>query len=479
MAAFIPALLGTVLAIAVGAVVLVLTKDSDEARKIDGPELIAAGVLCFIICISTFAIGNHSAVSSKLEGYHQFINGSIMSAVKERVPCDRDGSCTQTYECDPYTVMVTHTRTVYAGTDSNGNSQYRTETYEEPETRYHHCPYATEEYDYWVQADFGYKKERRDIYIGAFSPNPVEWREGRGLPGGVLRGDPQEWTLDKEAIDAGFPRAATITDTYTNYILAADDPLLKRFSPDIVKYRRQHLIPDHTDNWKYGAVSGWDATKFHAVGGVKVDEAAWNVAVQRFNAALGVNRQGDLHMVAVPASKIENSESYINAIVADWQGDRYGKWSLAKNGVAIAVGLSDDGTTVEWVREKTGMPIGNGQMQATLESISDVPFDIDSFLGQPKAKYSGGKLTFTNTHGLVEQAMIFDPTTKFMRACMECKDKSDHGTSYVYLKAQVTIPTSTKVWEVVISFVLCAAVLVFLYFCPQSTACQLGVEQAQ
>lgn len=466
MLALFPAFLGGVLAVIVGAIVLVLTSDSDEDAKIDVPELIGGGILCFIICISTFAIGNNMAKSSKLEGFHQFINGSIMVAVKHRVPCERDGSCSNTYSCDPYQVTVTKTRTVYAGTDSNGNSQYRTETYTEEETRYHSCPYATEEFDYWVQADFGYKKEIYDIYNGAFSTEPVEWRQGQGLPSGVLRGDPPKWTQAKLAIDVSNPLGAVTTDTYTNYILAADDPLLKRFSPDVDGYVKKKLLPPHTVNWKDNPVSGWDAVKFHAVGGAKVDVDAWNNAVQQFNAALGVSRQGDLHMVVVPASKIANSESYINSLMAYWQGETFGKKSLAKNAIAVAVGVSDDGKTVEWVRTKTGMPIGNGQMQAAVEDIRDVPFDINTFLGQPKAKYVKGKLDFTNSEGLLENLIIFDKTTRFSRACMDCKDKSDNGTSYVYLKTEIKIPTHVLVWQTIISFILCMAVWIALYFFP-------------
>jgi hypothetical protein len=466
MDALIPALLGGVLAFVVGAAALVLTSDSDESTKVDVPELIGGVVLCLLICFGTFAIGNSTAKSSKLKGYHQFINGSVMVAKKEQVPCDRDGSCTRTYQCDPYTVMVTKTRTVYAGTDSNGNSQYRTETYTEPETRYHRCPYATEEYNYWLVADFGYKTERDDVYVGAFSDNPLEWRAGGGLPGEILRGDPSRWVEAKQAIDDGNPVAAVTTDTYTNYILATDDPLLKRYSPDVEKYRKKKLLPDHTANWDDEPVREWSATKFHAVGGAKVDIGRWNEAVQQFNAALGVSRQGDLHMVVVPASKIENPQSYINALMAHWQSDTYGKHSLAKNGIAIAVGLSNDGKTVEWVKEKTGMPVGNGQMQSRIESIKDVPFDVDTFLGQPRAKYVKGELSYTNSGGLVEDAVIFDKTSQFVRACMECKDKTDSGSSFVYLEAEVKIPTSVLIMEVLASFILCVAVWVFLFFCP-------------
>lgn len=128
MLELVPAFLGAGLAILAGAIILWLTSNNDDTAKIDVPELIGGGFLCLVICLSTFAIGNSTAKSSKLQGFHQFINGSVMVAKKERVPCDRDGSCSQTYQCDPYIVMVTKTRTVYAGTDSKGNAQYRTET---------------------------------------------------------------------------------------------------------------------------------------------------------------------------------------------------------------------------------------------------------------------------------------------------------------------------------------------------------------
>lgn len=457
MGALIPALLGGVLAVVIGGIILVLTRDKGEETQIDLPELIGAGVLCLLIIFGTFAVGNSMAKSSKLDGFHQFINGSLMQANVERVACDRDGSCRNEYNCDPYTVTIDDSYTDSKGVRHTSSHQ---------ETRYHHCPYATEEFNYWLVADFGYKTENYDIYSGAFSEQPQEWRGGEGLPGDVLRGEPPVWKDAKARIDAGDPLGAVTTDTYTNYILATDDPLLKRYSPDVEKYVKRKLLPEHTANWKDDPVSGWDATKFHAVGGAKVNAVEWNKAVQQFNAALGVSRQGDLHMVVVPASKIENSESYINSLVANWQDETYGKWSLAKNGVALAVGVSDDGKTVEWVRVKTGMPVGNGQMQASLEGIRDVPFDVGSFLGQPKAKYKKAKLDYTNSGGLVEDIVIFDKTTQFQRACMECKDKTDKGSSYVYLEAEVEIPTSVLIWETIISFILCAGVLVFMYFVP-------------
>lgn len=457
MIVLIPALLGGVLATLAGAIILVLTSDSDESTKIDLPEFIGGSILCLIICFSTFAIGNNMAKSSKLEGYKQFINGNVMVAKVDRIPCDRDGSCQNTYQCDSYQVTIDDSYT-----DSKGNVHHSSHQ----ETRYHDCPYTTEEFDYWVLVDFGYRKQRYDVYSGAFSTQPQEWRQGGGLPGNILRGEPVKWTEAKISIEIGSPLGATTVDKYTNYILAADDSLLKRYSPDIEKYRKDKLLPEHTDNWKTDPISGWDAVKFHAVGGAKVDSAKWNKALQQFNGGLGVTRQGNLHMVVIPSSKISNSESYINSLVAYWQSERYDKWSIAKNSIVIVVGISDDGTTVNWVREKTGMSIGNGQMQAALESIKDVPFDIDTFLGQPKAKYVKSKLTYTNSKGIVENIVIFDKTTMFLRPCMDCKDKGDHGSSYTYLKTEVKIPTSVLIWQMIISFVLCAGVWIFLFFYP-------------
>jgi len=176
-----------------------------------------------------------------------------------------------------------------------------------------------------------------------------------------------------------------------------------------------------------------------------------------------------MHMVVVPASKITNSESYVNALIAYWQSSEFGKWSLAKNTIALVVGVSDNGRRVEWVREKTGMPVGNGTMQQALQDIHNVPFRPESFLGHPKMATGGIAPTYTSGGGLVENIVVFDKTTHFLRACMDCKDKGDHGTAFTYLKSDVSVPHSVKVWEFIISLLGILTVWASLYAFPVFT----------
>ena len=262
------------------------TRDSDQARydqaKVDLPELIFGALLCFLICVSAVAIGDHTAVSQKIDGYHQFVNGSITATPLTEIPCSEDGPCRHTYPCDPYEVAHEHDIT-----DAKGNVTGHYTTYS---TEYRDCPYATEEFSYMLTITYG--KWRQDTHTVAshiFSTNPVEWRDGHGIPDGVERGAPKLWTIAKERIQAHDPLWATGKSEYTNYILGADTSLLKQYSPDIAQYKKLNLLPPHTSDWNHDPLhGGWTAQKVQAVGGARVNVTTWNNALMRLNAALGI-----------------------------------------------------------------------------------------------------------------------------------------------------------------------------------------------
>jgi hypothetical protein len=307
---------------------------------------------------------------------------------------------------------------------------------------YESCPYATAEYTYWLNDSIG---QQIPVASHLFSANPQEWRRGSGIPGDVPRGEPQYWLDMKAAIERGDNPPSTKVNEYVNYLLSASDSLLKAYSDKIESYREKGLMPDHTLNMKSNPIyNGHLADKAVFV---KMDPGAdqyraWQEALNKLNSQLGTERQGDLHMLAVPASEIDNPDDYTNALLADWQSRQYGKEGLAKNAIMLVVGVTADGKSVEWARAKTGIPDGNGEMLAALSlQLEDVKFTPQDLLGGPKAtcnSENGGNLTFTPTDGAVEQIVLRD--YPFQRPCMMCEDEGDTGQGYVYLKDSALLP---------------------------------------
>lgn len=466
-------LIPALVSLGIGAILFFMFARNSEYTVTRGEFAIGLAVTLLIVTPLTSFFGGKISVANVVGGYHEFLNGSILQAESQRTPCDRDGNCKQTYSCDPYTVMVTKHRSVYAGRDSKGNAQYRDETYQVPETRYHSCPYATEEWTFWTVDSF---EDKHVIADGVFAAQPREWRGGSGIPGNVLRGIPPQWQEARTGIDNGDPVAMTKTGTYVNYILSSTTTSLKRYSADIRQYRKAGLLPDPTRNWQDPIHHLYQADKFQLVKGVQSDytDAEWQRSLEQFNAALGMTLRGDMHVVAVPADKVsaDDSERYINALIAYWQGPRYGKWGLGKNTIALAVGVSADGKTVEWVRAKTGMPTGNGEMISALSFLRDVPFTPQGFLGHPRAyetQVKDGKATSTELkfhlgEGVVERIVL--DRHPFLRACMDCKDKGDHGSSYTYLKAEVKVSGWAKIWISLVAMLLNGAVWAALWYLP-------------
>lgn len=445
------------LALFIGAAPALLLNYYKSYLQINWKEFSICGILVVLVALLTTVVwGPDVARAQAVAGYKEFWNGSIVAAKVEETTCTRDGSCVHTYRCDPYIVMVTKYRTVSDGVDSEGRPKTKTESYQEPETRYHSCPEATFEYTYWLEDNLG--RGRGDLTIAdhIFAAQPQEWRAGHGLSN-VPRGVPDRWLQSKQRLDAGDPEPVTKINEYDNYILASSDSLLKRYSADIEAYKAQALLPEHTQNLKGKTLHDHDmqARKMSFVDTGVADQEKWQAALMQFNAALGTQLQGDMHVVVVPASQVDNPDAYINALMAYWQGPDFGKWGLAKNGIALVLGIDDSRQTVVWARAKTGMPVGNGEMLSALQfELGNTPFDPDAIFGHPlgqpyvneagktKVKYVG------QDSGLVGRIIFVD--FPFARACMDCKDKEDSGTGYTYLESTIPVPFAAKVWMMVI-----------------------------
>lgn len=409
-------------------------------------------VLLVVLPLSNLSV-HHMAQASAVSGYQEFWNGSIIAAMSQDYTCERDGVCVHTYQCDPYEVWEsytdyeTRTRTV-TRTDSEGKSYSTTETYTEAVTKwhwvthYHSCPYATSEHSFWLKDSLG---QTFTIASHIFAANARAWRSGSGLPN-VSQGIPQQWADAKAAIERGDDPPSTKTNDYVNYLLAASDSLLKAYSDKIDAYREQGLIPDHTRNMKSNPIHDSymaDKAVFVKMDLDTNDYNAWQDALGKLNSQLGTERQGDLHMLAVPASAIDNPDDYANALLAEWQSRQYGKEGLAKNAIMLVIGVSADGKSVQWARAKTGIPEGNGEMLAALSlQLADTQFTPQALLGSPAATWNGegeGNLSFTPSDGIVEQIILRDHP--FLRPCMMCNDEGDSGQGYVYLKDSALLPS--------------------------------------
>jgi hypothetical protein len=416
----------------------------DRPRRITGVEFaIAVPVVAVVAALVTIWVGPGVAQSAAASGYKQFFNGSVTQALSQEIECTRDGSCVHTYSCDPYTVQVPYTVEEYAGTDSKGNPKYRTVTKYRTEVRYHDCPYATAEYSYWLTDSLG---GETTIASHIFAAKPQQWRGDEGIPGGVPRGVPERWLTSKNRLAAGDAEPVTRIKEYKNYILASQEDLLKQFSGDIDSYKNAGLLPAHTAGVPDGDIMydyDLQARKVQFVGMNPVNEQAWQSALMQLNAALGTERQGDMHIVVVPASKVSNPDAYINALVAYWQSDEYfGKWGLPKNALAVVLGVSDDASTISWARAKTGMPFGNGELLSAVSfDLKDKPFDPKVVLGSVTAQptqASDGKFKVKYAYGSGIISNIVLQEHPFQRACMDCA--GDKVGSYVYLES--TIPIS-------------------------------------
>lgn len=405
--------------------------DRYSIYRINTSEFTVSALVIILVGIMVTAVwGPSIARASESHGFHQFYNGSLVSAQVSHDACSRDGSCEHDYDCDPYIVAVQHTYT-----DSKGNIHSYT-TYE---TRYHSCPYVTDEDTYTVTDSLG---RTTTIANHIFQANPVAWRSGHGIPGGVEEGVPAEWANDRQRLAAGDAPPVTMENDYTNYILPSDSTL-KSFSANIRRYQTLGLIPPYVQTKNPLYDYNTQARKVVVAGLTVPNLAVWQDRLMRFNAALGMERQGDLHLLIVPASKIGNPDDYTAAVRASWLNG-LGKWGFPKNGIMVVLGVTDDGKTIQWARAKTGMPIGNGEMLTAISfQLQGKPFDPDVVLGKITGQVHGSTVTYTHGKGLLD-SIVFTQYP-FLRACMNCKDKGDHGTSYVYLKSDIPVSGGAKV----------------------------------
>ena len=178
--------------------------------------VLITAVVALLLPLPVYGITTTIAKNDQ-ETFNEFWNGSELSTEAESRVCQRDGICVNTFQCDPYTVYETEYYT-----DSEGKRQSR----QVAVTKYHDCPYSTEETTYLISTTLGAFSAGSNLMTG----EPFRW--GHNIPGGQVTTPPQLWLDAKARIENGAPGGVTKVNQYKNYILAADYTLFKEYSDE-------------------------------------------------------------------------------------------------------------------------------------------------------------------------------------------------------------------------------------------------------
>lgn len=400
-------------------------------------------VLTIAILVALLAPSGIYAITATIaknadQTFYEFWNGSEVSATTKVVTCEKDGSCKHEYQCDPYTVYESESYT-----DSEGKTKYRTVT----KTKYHDCPYSTQETDYIVDTTLGKMTIADAVMTGA------QYRSNTDIPGGQQTSPPQAWSDAKNRIESGEPLGVTGANTYKNFILAADATLFENYSDQIDKLVAEGMLPTPTNSIH----SYYVADKAYSAGETGVDMTSMNRQLQQLNGYVGSELRGDLHMVFVEASRAGDPTDYTNALKAHWTSEAVGKHAIAKNTVTIVVGVEqlEAKPTVAWAKGFTGMPVGN---EALIQEFTNLKGEIidNDFIGSPK--YAPHSNTYAMSGGAVEG--MISGEHKFARASMSASDEGDNGSGFIYLSDSWEMKPAQKAVAILISSIVSGIILI-------------------
>lgn len=360
------------------------------------------------------------------ETFNEYWNGVELAALKSEVTCTKDGVCVNTYDCDPYVVP----EVVYTT-----NSEGETESTIVMVTKYHDCPYSSQETSYTVNTTLGEVSAGKNLMTGP------AFRAERSIPGGQVTEPPALWTAAKERVEAGKPGGVTKTSTYKNYILGSDLTIFKKFSEKIEEYKERSLLPSPAR----GVHNLYQAQKTHFVGVPETlvsDELKHELAddVMVLNGRAGIELTADLHVVFVGNTKVPASaaDEYTNILHAYWTSPEQGRNAIAKNTVTVVIGVgTENGEPVtKWARSFTGMPVGNEHLvQEFRNALTGVTLD-EQFIGAPVYDVKAGKFTAVE-EGAVESVLF--GAKKFQRVSMTAEDAGDLGGGFSYLSDSYTL----------------------------------------
>lgn len=428
-------ILGALIVLGIGLAVKFFLDKKESPYRITLPEFaIAGGIMLALVIPGTTWLGYKLAFDNAVT-YEEFWNGEEVQAVWKKIQCDRDGAAAHTFRCDPYKVRVSYDCSYYTGSGKDRRRVSR--TCYRWETRYHSCPYVTEEWTFKVRTTLG------DFTIAAnnFPDNPENYRYtspkgySEPAPSNVPRGVPAFWQQAKDRLDQNKPGPVTVRKEYQNLILASQHTILKKYSQDIERYKKENLFPAIRSDVR----DFYLADRVYFVG--VTPDARWQWHASYFNGALGYELQGDLHLVLVDANKVANPDNYAAALSAYWQSPEMERNALSKNAILVVL-ATKDGKTVDWARATTGMPRGNEAMLIEIrDALKGAPFDPRSILGVPRGE-------LTNDNGATKVRIVHGPdqgalenviwgANKFQRVRM---------TDYQYLAHEIEPSSGQKGW---------------------------------
>lgn len=419
-----------------------------EPRRITVGEFIAGAlIMTTVVAPGMNTAMTKVAISHAVGGFHELLRGSVLHTGKDTVPCEEDGFCSPTRQCDPYPVqMLDHYDTVPDGVDTKGNPKTKQVPVYRTEIRYHDCPYVKYVMDYWVITSLGDK-----IYIAqhVLPPTLERWDPHFAIPSNVqAHAPPAKWQQDRDGELSGHPAPIAKDHTYVNYLLAAQAACPHDYSDQFAKFQSLGVLVDHTENVNHPVNDDNDANEVVFAKKSPPNKAAFETALSRQNAELGMEKQGDMHVVVVPDSVvgIGEADNYAGTLCSWWQNPARGKYGLAKNTIMVVVGVSDDFTTIKWSRAFTGIPLGNGAMISALTNdltAFKVPFTPEALFGNPTATISGGDITYHHGNGAVEHIVLDEHP--FNRPCMITCVAGQQG-GFQYVSASIMLTATDKVW---------------------------------
>lgn len=436
--------------IAIGLVAKYVLDQRQSEYRITLPEFgIAAALMLAVVIPLTNWAGTELAFQNAVT-YEEFWGGYEVDAVQIVTECHRDGSCTHHYDCDPYQVKVVD-RAAY--TDDKGRRHPEEYHYE---TRYHDCPYTTEEWTFKVRTTLG------DYLIASHwlptNPDNHRWRSGKRVPGDIPSGIPQFWQEVKDRLAQNKPGPVTARREYKNYILASQHTILHKYSADIARYKAEGLLPKVNPNIH----DHYRADRVYFVG-VNIP-GNWQQTMDYFDGAFGLDLQGDLHLVIVDANKVTDPDNYTGALGAYWQSPEFDKDALSKNGVLVVLGTTD-GTTVAWSRAVTGMPKGNELLLIDLrDNLAGSKLTPQEILGPPTGELyvdqATNQVKVRLIHSQAKLDQILWGANKYQRVRM---------TDYEYLRHEIE-PTFGQQLAILFVCLLfgCIAWGICIYYGPET-----------
>lgn len=406
-------------------------------------EYIWTSVLILCVVVPGVIFASWKISKNNQLRYVEHLNGWETGTVHNVVQCYRDGPCHHEYDCDPYIVMVSYRYSC---------GKNRTCTGTRPETRYHSCPYAKQEWRHYVNTTLGTYNIDGNRLPPDYKTNP--WRSRVApdyLASRVGVGHPERWVQAKARVDGDSAGPVTKFHTYENYVLASHMTVLRNeVRQDIQKYKKDSLLP----YIKRDILYEYGIDKVYPV--KTAIPAGFRESVHRLSSSLGTTYKGDLRVVVV-GNQIQNLDEYTNSLKSFWQSREYqdNNHALPKNSITLVI--QTDGTTVTGSKAFSGMPTGNTLVMDRLSTqLKGLPFKTETLFGYPR--YRAPKNIPLDSMGKVGYIMM-QTDNPFQRENMGM---------YSYLRGDVQPSKAAKVWSVILSIVLgmlCWAIP-FVLHCP-------------